>query len=84
MIFDKELDFENAVIQRLVDAGWVNHLTNQPEILRYKTEKDLIQNWADILYEKNIHAWIDFWGYDVNHDWPWWEVMLKYFLPKMI
>ena len=53
MIFDKELDFENAVIQRLVDAGWVNHLTNQPEILRYKTEKDLIQNWADILYENN-------------------------------
>ena len=49
MIFDKELDFENAVIQRLVDAGWVNHLTNQPEILRYKTEKNLIQNWADIL-----------------------------------
>ena len=53
MIFDKELDFENAVIQRLVDAGWVNHLTNQPEILRYKTEKNLIQNWADILYENN-------------------------------
>lgn len=53
MIFDKEVDFENAVIQRLVDAGWVNHLTNQPEILRYKTEKDLIQNWADILYENN-------------------------------
>ncbi|WP_297238334.1 alpha/beta hydrolase-fold protein [uncultured Faecalicoccus sp.] len=46
--------------------------------------KNSLRKLADILYEKNIHAWIDFWGYDVNHDWPWWEVMLKYFLPKMV
>ena len=53
MVFESELDFENALIQRLVNAGWVNHSTGQPEILRYKTEKDLIQNWADILFENN-------------------------------
>ncbi len=53
MIFESELDFENALIQRLANAGWVNHATGQPEILRYKTEKDLIRNWADILYENN-------------------------------
>lgn len=53
MIFQTEQDFENALIQRLANAGWVNHATGQPEILRYKTEKDLIRNWADILYENN-------------------------------
>jgi len=37
----------------------------------------------EILAEKNIPAWIDFWGYDVNHDWPWWQKMLPYFLGKM-
>lgn len=44
MVFESELDFENALIQRLANAGWVNHATGQPEILRYKTEKDLIRN----------------------------------------
>ncbi|MGI6739443.1 MAG: esterase family protein [Christensenellales bacterium] len=31
--------------------------------------------------EKGINAWIDLWGYDVNHDWPWWRKQLAYFLP---
>lgn len=25
-----------------------------------------------VLREKGIHAWVDFWGYDVAHDWDWW------------
>ena len=53
MVFNTEQEFENALIQRLANAGWVNHSTGQPEILRYKTEKELIQNWADILFENN-------------------------------
>jgi len=36
-----------------------------------------------ILEEKNIPAWIDFWGYDVNHDWPWWRKQLPYFLSHL-
>ena len=36
-----------------------------------------------ILDEKQIPAWIDFWGYDVNHDWPWWRKMMPYFLEKL-
>jgi len=26
----------------------------------------------EILKKKEIPAWVDFWGFDVNHDWPWW------------
>jgi len=33
-----------------------------------------------ILNYKNIPAWIDYWGHDVNHDWPWWKIQLPYFL----
>ncbi len=29
---------------------------------------------------KQIPAWIDYWGYDVDHDWPWWKVQMPYFL----
>jgi len=36
-----------------------------------------------ILDEKGIPHWIDFWGHDVNHDWPWWHKMLPYFLDKL-
>jgi esterase/lipase superfamily enzyme len=36
-----------------------------------------------ILEEKEIPCWIDIWGYDVNHDWPWWRKMVPYFLSKL-
>jgi len=29
---------------------------------------------------KAIPAWVDFWGHDVNHDWPWWYQQMNYFL----
>jgi len=36
-----------------------------------------------ILEGKNIPHWIDIWGHDVNHDWPWWHKMLPYYLEKL-
>lgn len=37
-----------------------------------------------VLQSKGIHAWVDYWGYDVNHDWPWWKKQIRYFLPKVL
>ena len=34
--------------------------------------------------EKGINAWVDFWGYDVNHDWCWWKPQYQYFLPIVL
>ena len=36
-----------------------------------------------ILENKGIPHWIDVWGYDVNHDWPWWRQMMPYFLANL-
>lgn len=36
-----------------------------------------------ILEEKSIPGWVDIWGQDVNHDWPWWYKMVPYFLSKL-
>lgn len=47
MIFDKESDFEEAVIGVLVERGW------EPEVIRHPTEADLLKNWADILFNNN-------------------------------
>ena len=37
-----------------------------------------------VFQQKGIHAWCDFWGYDVNHDWPWWFKQMRYFLPIIL
>jgi esterase/lipase superfamily enzyme len=37
-----------------------------------------------ILNAKQIPAWIDRWGSDVNHDWPWWRKQLPYFLNRLV
>ena len=38
----------------------------------------------EICREKGIDLWVDFWGSDVNHDWPWWHKQVPYFLPKIL
>ncbi len=37
-----------------------------------------------IFQNKGIHGWIDLWGYDVDHDWPWWKKQYRYFLPYIL
>ncbi len=32
---------------------------------------------------KGIPAWIDYWGFDVNHDWPWWFKQMNHFLGRL-
>ncbi|MBU1370537.1 MAG: transposase [Bacteroidetes bacterium] len=41
------------------------------------------QKMQQLLNEKQIAAWIDFWGSDVSHDWPWWRKMMPYFVDKI-
>ena len=41
---------------------------------------DLAARMKELFSYKNIPAWVDFWGYDVAHDWPWWRKQLPYFM----
>lgn len=36
-----------------------------------------------ILDQKGIPHVLDIWGYDMEHDWPTWRQMLRYFIPKL-
>ena len=36
-----------------------------------------------ILRAKDIPAIVDYWGHDVDHDWPWWRVMLPHYLERL-
>ena len=57
MVFDKEADFEQALIDLLKNSGWSGGVIKKP------TEQELIRNWADILYENNR-------GIDRLNDYP--------------
>ncbi len=37
---------------------------------------------AKNLKEVDIPVFLDLWGYDVAHDWPWWKKQIVYFLEK--
>lgn len=46
-------------------------------------EHPMIEDTArmkELFAYKNINAWIDFWGHDVAHDWPWWKKQITYYL----
>ncbi|MCI8550124.1 MAG: type I restriction endonuclease subunit R [Lachnospiraceae bacterium] len=47
MTFQKEADFEEALIKVLSEKGW------EKDVLKHPTERDLIKNWARILLDNN-------------------------------
>ena len=57
--FTREADFERALIAALQRQGWKNDRSDQNNswedraLLYRPTEEDLLQNWADILYQNN-------------------------------
>lgn len=36
-----------------------------------------------VLRAKEVPAWVDYWGRDVSHDWPWWRRQMPYFLDRI-
>ena len=48
MIFVSEAEFEEALIKVLRDKGWGEH-----DVIKNPTEKELLENWAKILFENN-------------------------------
>lgn len=44
---------------------------------------DASRRLAAILESKEIPHWLDVWGHDVDHDWPWWRKMLPYYVEKI-
>ena len=74
-----------------------NMPADHPYVARYNRNKSIIcvgqGPWErpettfalrDILKNKGINTWVDVWGYDCAHDWPWWYKQVEYFLPKLL
>lgn len=53
-MYDKESEFEKDLIGYLVTkCGWDPHAQGVEKVLKYPTERDLINNWAEILFRNN-------------------------------
>lgn len=63
---------DNQAIFVVGQGAWENECANS------------LHRLADVLYSKGIHASINFWGYDIPHDWPSWEKQIRVYLPMMV
>lgn len=68
--FNNESEFETSLIKVLTQNGWDNN------ILRYPSEEDLIDNWADILNKNNS-------GIDRLNDFPLTKTEMQQILEKI-
>ncbi len=39
---------------------------------------------SQVLHSKGIGHNLDLWGFDVNHDWPWWRKMLPHYIENRL
>lgn len=89
-----ELVYRNCPNLYLEDLPWDHHYMDL-----YNRQKSLVVvgqgAWEDVLLEstrwldavccrKGIRTRFEYWGPDVNHDWPWWFKMVQTYLPWLL
>ena len=88
----------NELLQELRDSldeyYKVSSLENNDEVFKavafftFKYGKiDWLEStrWLDtVCRSKGIPTRFEYWGYDVNHDWPWWFKMVRTYLPWLL
>jgi esterase/lipase superfamily enzyme len=89
-------DYMDDLVYANSPVDYIQGMTNDHPYVEMYRQKEIIlcvgrgaweepmqqdtQRMKELFEYKNIPAWIDFWGFDVNHDWPWWRVQLPYYL----
>ena len=65
--------------------GWdIQSFSAVGQLLQGAWEEPLLEStrWLDtVCCQKGIHTRFEYWGYDVDHDWPWWYKMVQTYLP---
>jgi esterase/lipase superfamily enzyme len=71
---------DDYFLPRLRHADAIVILTGQGAYEAPERSREL----SNILRSKGIPHTLDMWGYDVDHDWPWWRKMLPYWLDRLL
>ena len=91
-------DYTDEVVYRNSPVDYMANLpADHPFIEEYNRHKAVVccgrgaweipestEYLAKRFEELGINIWVDFWGDDVNHDWPWWYKQVPYFLPYLL
>lgn len=92
--YNDSLIYNNSPVDYIKNIPWdhfyLNMYRNSKIVIcvgQGRWEKEGIEDTNKlkaVLESRQIPAWIDYWGYDVDHDWPWWKVQLPYFLRNIL
>ena len=87
-----EVVYQNSPVHYIENMPW-----DHPYTQKYNTGRGIIcvgtGAWEipdttfrlkELFDQKGIGIWVDVWGSDVEHDWPWWHRQVKYFVPKLL
>ena len=93
-------DYCDDLVYNNCPVLYLNNMpADHPYMALYNSQKSLIVvgqgAWEDVLLEstrrldevccrKGIHTRFEYWGKDVNHDWPWWHKMVQTYLPWLL
>ncbi len=92
-------DWSNELLYQNSPLDFLAHMEKDHPFVEEYRKKQIIfccgqGNWEhesqpslhrleDQLKRLDVPAWFDYWGYDVNHDWYWWNKEIAYFIEKM-
>ena len=92
--YSDDLTYENCPLAFLKnmpkDHKWINYYNKSKIIFcagQGAWEDEMIADARaldEVLNDLGVEHWADFWGYDVNHDWPWWQKQLPYFMGHVL
>jgi len=77
-----------SYIPHLNDGWFLNLIKNSRIVIlcgQGKWEKESIRDTLSLkkaFEDKGIPAWVELWGHDSDHDWPWWKKQMPYVLDK--
>ena len=93
-------DYMDEILYRNTPCAYIPNMAwDHPYIDMYNNSKMLFVvgqgAWEDVLLastrrlqwvceQKGIHAQFEYWGYDVDHDWPWWYKMVELYVPQFL
>lgn len=63
----------------LIRSGHIHIITGQGA---YEIP-DRARAFSEVLRSRGIPHELALWGHDVNHDWPWWKIMLNVYIPRL-
>ena len=93
-------DYMDDILYRNSPVNYLSDMpSDHPYIQMYNERKILIvvgqgaweepllasTRWLDdVMRRKGINGRVEYWGYDVAHDWCWWYKMVEHYVPQLL